>query len=199
MKRLSTFVALALAFALLALAGCGGGAKSGGNSTYTNPNDNERVSILNNPDDYESGESSPNSDASSSGSSTADSPYKSAASMAKLEGRTFSADDVDLEFTLKDVSDGGNQIKVVFSECQYPLSGIDLGETYTGTLEKIDVANYVNMDGLYVYAIPYMDLWEDGSRHADTFYLEFTFGSKDSRGEFCLSKIGLLGDTLYQK
>ena len=174
----------------------GGDAESDSTSssdyTYYYGNKNDRKSIIQDARDYEPGEGSENY------SKPAPDPrYASAALMLDYRGRTYSSDEVDLEFVLTDVFDEGNKIQVVFTKSPYPLSGIDLGATYTGWLQEIDAQNYVMMDGYYVYAVPFMDLWEDGSRHEDTFFLKFSFGSRDEKGEFCTSKIGLLGDTLY--
>ena len=153
----------------------------------------DRKSILADPDHYEPGISSPYYD---EYHAAADSRYESAVLMYDYEGRVYSSDYADLAFTLTGVyGAGAEEVTVVFHKCQYTLSGIDLGEVYTGTLSKIDGANYVNMDGYYIYEFPFMDLWEDGSRHPDTFYLKFSFGSSDT--EFCVSEIGLLNDTMF--
>ena len=157
---------------------------------YHDGKDKSRKSILTDPSDYEPGGTT---------SHTPDPRFQSAELMYNYEGRTFSSYEVNLEFKLTDVSANGDEIQVVFDKCQYPLSGIDLGTTYTGYLADIDGDNYVSMDGLYVYEIPFMDLWEDGSRHEDTFTLSFSFGSTDSKGEFALSKIGLLNDCMYMQ
>ena len=155
----------------------------------------DRKSILPDPDDYEPGSSSPYYDETPT---VRDSRFESAVLMYDYEGRVYSSDYADLAFTLTGVyGAGAEEIDVVFHKCQYTLSGIDLGAVYTGTLTKIDGSNYVNMDGYYIYEFPFMDLWEDGSRHPDTFYLKFSFGSNDT--EFCVSKIGLLNDTMYMR
>lgn len=156
----------------------------------TSSNRNKAVSILTDPSEYEHGYSSPYYQ-----ESTHDPRFENAELMCNYIGRTYSASYADLEFTLIDVSDDGNQIQVVFHKCQYEYTGIDLGTVYTGYLYDIS-GGYTNMDGLYSYEFPYMDEWTDGSRHEDTYYLEFSFGSNHPEGEFCLSEIGLLKDTM---
>ena len=155
----------------------------------------DRKSILPDPDDYEPGSSSPYYEETPT---VRDSRFETAVLMYDYEGRVYSSDYADLAFTLTGVyGAGAEEIQVVFHKCQYTLSGIDLGAVYTGTLTKIDGSNYVSMDGYYIYEFPFMDLWEDGSRHPDTFYLKFSFGSIDT--EFCVSEIGLLNDTMYMR
>lgn len=160
---------------------------------YENGDEKKRVSIFTDPSEYQHGYSSPYYE-----EYTIDHRYYDATVMYDYEGSLYSADQVDLEFFLAGVYDDGNMIEVQFSKCQYDLSGIDLGEYYTGYLIDIVGQEFTTMDGYYVYEIPYMDLWEDGSRHESAFYLEFSFGSNDPRGEFCMSKIGLLSDLLYR-
>lgn len=202
MKRKTVLSIICAASVASILAGCGSRdndndrpvyddyESTGNDSKWFSGNDKEKKSILTDPDDYEYGDSSAKKE-----EYAEDTRFDNASLMFEYEGRTYSSEEVDLEFVLTEVSDGGDQIKVVFDKCQYPLSGIDLGEVYTGNLMKIS-GGYAAMEGCYEYAIPFMDLWEDGSRHEDTFYLKFSFGSRDGR-EFALSEIGLLNDTLY--
>ena len=72
--------------------------------------------------------------------STHDPGFENAELMCNYNGRTYSASYADLEFTLIDVSDDGNQIQVVFHKCQYEYTGIDLGTVYTGYLYDISGA-----------------------------------------------------------
>lgn len=159
---------------------------------YETGDEKKRYSIITDSSEYQHGYSSPYYE-----ETTVDHRYYDASQMYEYTGHVFSAKFIDLEFTLTGVYDNGDQIEVVFSKCQYELTGIDLGSTYTGYLENIKGGNFTTMDGYYRFAFPFLDEWEDGSRHEDTFYLEFSFGGRD--GEFCMSTIGLLSDTLYMR
>ena len=163
-----------------------------GYTYYGSGREKKSYSILTDPSEYEHGYSSPQYQP-----RVHDSRYDNALFMCDYEGSTYSCDYADLEFILTSVSDDGNTIEVMFTKNQYELTGIDLGAVYTGTLAKIQGGSFTTMDGYYSYEFPFMDEWEDGSRHPDTFLLEFSFGSTDPQGEFCMSQIGLLGNTLY--
>ena len=158
---------------------------------YPSGNEKKKYSIITDPSDYEPGNSSSNGQQHSEYQH-----YKDPSIMYDYEGRTYNCDYAEMEFTLTDVSDNGEQIQVVFSKCGLEFSGIDLGEVYTGTRVE-SKCGFTTMEGYHSYEFPYMDEWVDGSRHPDTFTIGFSYGSNDVKGEFAMSQIGLVGDTLY--